>query len=1115
MAYTNLGGQVRVGVRPAVTAEQLQTATYLLDSYSGASAAYSLRKLSNSWSGSAIRVRRSVDNVEQNIGFDAGGNLDTTSLLNFTNFSDISTSKLLDQYSGAAAAYSLRKLSSAWSGSAIRVRRSVDNVEQNIGFDAAGNLDTASLLSFTNEADRQTSKLLDSYGDSSAAYSLRKLSDTYSGFAIRVRRSSDNIEQNIGFDVSGNLDTVSLLSFVGSGNGYVTTWYDQSGNGRNSIQTTSSQQPEIVLSGSVITTAGKPTVRFGLVSGGVTYLQGEFSSNTSNFTFLFVGNKLSANGGYQGVNSSLYNWSAPVCFRTNVLNDWSNTSNIGSRMNNGGAVGVQYNSVLTTQSFSFNTNYLVWNQKIGNQLSTAKNSDSLTTSTVTTSGNITSSLIILGGNVINNDSYLNGYLSEIIVYSKDQSSNRGWIESNINSYYSIYTAPNNAFVTTWYDQSGNGKNAIQTTSSSQPKVVNNGSLILLNNKPSIQWDGSNDTLVAYSTPNTTLNGLTTMGIITVTKPNSQALQYGRYAHVRFEEGGGWGQIYQSATTTSIGYRFGTGESGNSPSYNTSINNIIFSTYKNGTSEIARLNGVDVITTTRINSSIANTNNTLHLGLGEFTTYYGGLQNEVIIYTTNKVSDRVGIELNINSYYSIYTSNLFVTTWYDQSGNGKNVTQTTSANQPQIVSNGSILLRNGKPAIDFTSGQTLRAESRVIGVSSTSVFNVFSIKSLTARVVPWDIGLNTPYTYYAFDVNTWQTSGQKFGFYTSGRALDTNIPTNLSQNMLSIISNNSQGSTINTNTTYHMNNKLATLPVSTAQYPNFTSASRITFGSFNGENTVGFSGTHQEFIAYQTNKLTDRTSITNDMNGYYSIWDGSIVQSGLVLNLDASFKSSYLGTGSTWTDISYNGNNGTLTNGVGYSSANGGVMTFDGVNDYVQMSNALTLGTNQFTIEFWINNKYNYTSGNFKNTILSNYLDYNSSWNTYLYIGIYYGTSGGDFGSFNSNGDIYLINSVGNFIMNPSNTGKINITNNQWTHVCFVRNGNDVSTYKNGVKLATINNVSTANNNYSGSRSFRIGGGVSSAQNHFGDLSNNRIYNTALTDAEVLQNFNASKSRFGL
>ena len=241
----------------------------------------------------------------------------------------------------------------------------------------------------------------------------------------------------------------------------------------------------------------------------------------------------------------------------------------------------------------------------------------------------------------------------------------------------------------------------------------------------------------------------------------------------------------------------------------------------------------------------------------------------------------------------------------------------------------------------------------------------------------------------------------------------------------------------------------------------------------------------------------------------------IVTNGLVLNLDAGRKSSYPNTGTTWFDISGNANNGTLTNGPIFGTANGGVITFDGVNDYVQMSNTLTLGTNQFTIEFWINNKYNYTSGNLKNTILSNYLDYASSWNTYLYIGIYYGTNGGDFGSFNSNGDIYLINSVGNFIMNSSNTGKINITNNQWTHVCFVRNGNDVSTYKNGVKLATINNVSTANNNYSGSRSFKIGGGVSNTQNHFGDLSNNRIYNTALTDVEVLQNFNATKSRFGL
>ena len=61
---------------------------------------------------------------------------------------------------------------------------------------------------------------------------------------------------------------------------------------------------------------------------------------------------------------------------------------------------------------------------------------------------------------------------------------------------------------------------------------------------------------------------------------------------------------------------------------------------------------------------------------------------------------------------------------------------------------------------------------------------------------------------------------------------------------------------------------------------------------------------------------------------------TIITTGLVLNLDAGNTASYSGTGTTWTDLSGNGNNGTLTNGTSYSSTNGGVMVFDGVNDYV-------------------------------------------------------------------------------------------------------------------------------------------------------------------------------------
>ncbi|WMW77321.1 putative Ig domain-containing protein [Flavobacterium sp. 20NA77.7] len=100
------------------------------------------------------------------------------------------------------------------------------------------------------------------FATATAAYSLRRLSPSYIGNAIRVRRSSDNTEQDIGFDGSGNLNQTSLISFVGSSNGYVTIWYDQSGNARNVLQSTIANQPQIVSNGSLITRAGKPVVYF-------------------------------------------------------------------------------------------------------------------------------------------------------------------------------------------------------------------------------------------------------------------------------------------------------------------------------------------------------------------------------------------------------------------------------------------------------------------------------------------------------------------------------------------------------------------------------------------------------------------------------------------------------------------------------------------------------------------------------------------------------------------------------------------------------------------------------------------------------------------------------------
>jgi hypothetical protein len=95
------------------------------------------------------------------------------------------------------------------------------------------------------------------------AFSVRKLSTNYSGYAIKVRRSSDDQTQDIGFGNDGSLDIVSLSNFVGSSSGYVVKWYDQSGNGNDLTQTESNdRQPRIISNGNLEIENTKPFIRF-------------------------------------------------------------------------------------------------------------------------------------------------------------------------------------------------------------------------------------------------------------------------------------------------------------------------------------------------------------------------------------------------------------------------------------------------------------------------------------------------------------------------------------------------------------------------------------------------------------------------------------------------------------------------------------------------------------------------------------------------------------------------------------------------------------------------------------------------------------------------------------
>lgn len=263
--------------------------------------------------------------------------------------------------------------------------------------------------------------LLDDYPNAAAAYSLRKLRSAYTGSAIRVRNSS-NSEADIGF-VNNVLDTVSLLSHCGSGNGFVTTWYDQSGGGNNLTQSTAGNQPQIVSSGSVITTlGGKPTC--------------EFSGNQ----WIFKNWTFTISQPYTNISVNRYKsitvpTNFPYIMRNQLGND-SNLSLMGSHIVGTTPKNRIYNGSDLNHSVntSVNTNYL-WFTILNSTNSL------LSINNVSATGNAgTNSLTngIVLGTYSSSTGQFNGFISEQIIWSSSQSANQTGIQSNINTYYGIY-----------------------------------------------------------------------------------------------------------------------------------------------------------------------------------------------------------------------------------------------------------------------------------------------------------------------------------------------------------------------------------------------------------------------------------------------------------------------------------------------------------------------------------------------------------------------------------------------------------------------------------------------------------------------------------------------------
>jgi hypothetical protein len=563
----------------------------------------------------------------------------------------------------------------------------------------------------------QFSGLLDDYSGAAAAYSLRKLDKDYTGSCIRIRRDNDNAEIDIGF-VNNYVDTTAIKNFTPLANqSFVVTWYDQSGNNRNASQSVAGNQPLLITFNNQFGTIDAiASSEKAIVFVNPMRLINNFSTISqpiSVFTYARKDNTTTEDG----IVYDSYNNTPFALYYTGTVespnNRWLISSGTGL---NGTTAGTTNPSIFSTLHNSTSSSIHI-------------NGQSYASGNAGTNGLNGLSIGNLRGNPspIASGYELNGRIAEMIIYGSNQSSNRTGIENNINDYYNIYwngdfaglldsfpssaaayslrnldkdylgplvrvrrsndnaeqdifgdyygnldtvglknfVGANSGFVTTWYDQSGNGRNASQTTAANQPRVVNAGTVDRRSGDISLVYDGSNDFLEAASTSGLTISP-TSFYAVSSRGNDADALRVvlstGILADVR-----GYGAYYTinlAPTDTRNNLinqvRFQTGSQISSVgNYANTINtnSLLFSTITN-TSNNTWFNGGNNVSET-YNYTDNNTSRNIMIGARRSEPsnivglYLNGTTSEIVIWGANQSSNRTGIETNINSYYGIY------------------------------------------------------------------------------------------------------------------------------------------------------------------------------------------------------------------------------------------------------------------------------------------------------------------------------------------------------------------------------------------------------------------------------------------------------------------------------
>jgi hypothetical protein len=261
----------------------------------------------------------------------------------------------------------------------------------------------------------------------------------------------------------------------------------------------------------------------------------------------------------------------------------------------------------------------------------------------------------------------------------------------------------------------------------------------------------------------------------------------------------------------------------------------------------------------------------------------------------------------------------------------------------------------------------------------------------------------------------------------------------------------------------------------------TEAQMVSLTNSIGSQNFTTSGQCLNWFATQTDKMI----FNRDYEG--------IITNGLVLNLDAGFTPSYSQSGTTWYDVSSSGNNGALINGPTFNSSNGGVLIFDGTDDYVNIpNNNVNYATGDITVESFVKPVVDFAQYGMSILIQGTSCVQCS-------FSVLWGRTTNKFSWFSGDG----------IVISTSD-----LLSNNWYHIVGVRRSDGTDLYVNGELNATTTTVGNGTGN---STSLSIGESItcSVVPNWNGNIGIVRLYNKSLTSTEILQNYNAQKGRYGL